>query len=67
MADTVEDTKDTVSHIEETLRAEDVTPLQAIKGSPIAILSCIGAAIGPLMYGFDMVIVGACISMPAFQ
>ncbi|KAL6408521.1 General alpha-glucoside permease [Ilyonectria robusta] len=67
MADTVEDTKDAVSHVEETCRAEDVTPLQAIKGSPIAILSCIGAAIGPLMYGFDMVIVGACISMPAFQ
>lgn len=44
-----------------------MTPWQAMRQSWPAVLCCLFATIGPLMYGFDMVVVGACISMPAFQ
>jgi hypothetical protein len=59
----------TTEHVETlvVVSQNTTTPWQALLESWPSVLCCIFATIGPLMYGFDMVVVGACISMPAFQ
>lgn len=43
------------------------TILDEIKQNPKAIFYCVLMAVGPMMYGFDNIIVGVITAMPAFK
>ena len=45
----------------------DQTIWQAVKQNPKTILASVAMTIGPLIYGFDNIIVGVVTAMPAFQ
>ncbi len=40
---------------------------QSVKSNPKVIAYCVCLTIGPLMYGFDNIIVGVVTAMPSFQ
>ncbi len=67
--DEVNTKRSITEHVETVIKSSDdtTTPWKALREGWPSVLCCIFATIGPLMYGFDMVVVGACISMPAFQ
>lgn len=44
-----------------------VSILDAVKANPKAIMYCVLMTVGPLIYGFDNIIVGVVTAMPAFQ
>ncbi|KAK9319655.1 major facilitator superfamily domain, general substrate transporter [Lipomyces orientalis] len=51
----------------ETSEWEDASIWQAIKATPKVIAYCACLGIGPLIYGFDNIIISVVTSMPAFQ
>jgi hypothetical protein len=44
-----------------------LTIWETIKANPKTILYCLTLATGPMVYGFDLIIVSQCVAMPAFQ
>lgn len=67
----VEETSTTVGirPAESTNVAEStsISILEAIKANPKVIMYCVLVTTGPLIYGFDSIIVGLVTAMPSFQ
>ena len=44
-----------------------ISILDAVKANPKVIAYCTMVAVGPMIFGFDTIIVGVCVAMPSFQ
>lgn len=53
--------------LENVLAEKQETILQSIKQNPRAILYAVLMCIGPMLFGFDQVIVGLVTALPSFQ
>jgi hypothetical protein len=45
----------------------DISIINSIKANPKVLMYCTMMTTGPLMYGFDSIIVGICTAIPEFQ
>lgn len=43
-----------------------ISILESVKANPKVILNCVLMDIGPLIYGYDSIVVSVCTAMPAF-
>ena len=63
--DLVEDRR--ASIVEASNEAKELSIWQTVKLNPKVIMASVAMTIGPLIYGFDNIIVGLVTAMPAFQ
>jgi hypothetical protein len=50
-----------------TEESTTISILDAVKANPKVIAYCTLVTVGPMIFGFDTIVVGVCVAMPAFQ